>query len=98
MFEIVMGIDDFLIQLVKYCTCESANPANTVVRSGRPRRNVVAALAIDFRIIRTIAAITITRRFSRKYPIFRSIPTDTKKKLMNMSRKGMIFPIACWLY
>ena len=21
MFEIVMGIDDFLIQLVKYCTC-----------------------------------------------------------------------------
>ena len=26
------------------------------------------------------------------------MPTDTKKKLMNMSFKGRIFPIACWLY
>ena len=30
--------------------------------------------------------------------MLRSIPMDTKKKLMNISFKGRIFPIAWWLY
>jgi len=47
MFEIVMGIDDFLIQLVKYCTsCPTITDSNkktTKIRHLRPlnrkRRN-----------------------------------------------------------
>jgi len=54
--------------------------------------------AVDFIKIKTKEARIRIGRWSNKYPIFRSIPTDTKKKLINMSLKGTMFPIACWLY
>jgi len=79
-------------------TCARAMPAFTATRAATPvsKMTVIASMALTTRLI----AVTpmIKKGWLNRNLTSKSIPIETKKKLVNTSRKGKIFPRACWLY
>jgi len=79
-------------------TWANARPTPTDARRMPPISQAVTPASIALTRITPITA-TVTRRgcWTRK-PVSSSMPTDTKKKLVNTSRRGMMFPSACRPY